>query len=295
VGTYQSSSTPNAMYLLDAQNGAILRTLSTGGQYFAQPVFAEGYVVTANIATGVDAYEVQPTITTFTPTTGRPGATVVITGVMLDGATEVRFGTVDATFTVDSSTQVTATVPDGAPASAMLSVDTPDGTAVSSTPFRVPPSIASFVPAKGTAGTVVTISGSGFAGATRVTLGRVPQPFVVDSTNQIRATINARAPGSARFAVTTPGGTAKSGTVMKVAPHIDSFTPSSGGQGTSVVITGKNFTGTTRVSFGTVAAQSFIVNSATRITAKVPAGVRAARHLTVVTPGGSAVSAGTFN
>ncbi|MBF0526026.1 MAG: DUF1566 domain-containing protein, partial [Deltaproteobacteria bacterium] len=54
-------------------------------------------------------------IVSFTPTTGGPGTKATITGTNLSGATAVRFGGKAAkSFTVDSSTQITAKVDDGA-------------------------------------------------------------------------------------------------------------------------------------------------------------------------------------
>ncbi|MBF0525243.1 MAG: IPT/TIG domain-containing protein, partial [Deltaproteobacteria bacterium] len=52
-----------------------------------------------------------------------------------------------------------------------------------------------------------------------------------------------------------------------LGPWVISFSPASGASGTSVVITGSNFTGATAVSIAGSAAQSFTVNSATQITA----------------------------
>jgi len=77
-----------------------------------------------------------------------------------------------------------------------------------------------------------------------------------------------------------------------VAPAITSIAPSSGTNlgGTSVVITGTDFTGATSVSFDSVPAASFVVNSATQITAVSPAlgsGGVAIKNIIVVTPGGT--------
>lgn len=47
VGTYDFNPTPNATYLIDAANGKILRNLVIG-EDFAQSVFADGWLFTAN-------------------------------------------------------------------------------------------------------------------------------------------------------------------------------------------------------------------------------------------------------
>src|SRR6185369_10938375 len=79
-------------------------------------------------------------------------------------------------------------------------------------------------------------------------------------------------------------------TVIPVPPTITSFTPTSGGNGTSITITGTNFSEVTSVSFGATNASSFTVNSPTSITAIVASG--ASGNVTVTTLGGSASLAG---
>jgi hypothetical protein len=57
-------------------------------------------------------FRVTPQITSFKPTSGPVGTPVKITGVSLTQTKEVTFGGVKApTFTVNSDTKVTATVP----------------------------------------------------------------------------------------------------------------------------------------------------------------------------------------
>ncbi len=77
------------------------------------------------------------------------------------------------------------------------------------------------------------------------------------------------------------------------APYISSFTPTSGPIGTEVTINGANLTGATSVKFNGVAAASFIVDSANRIRATVPAGATSGA-ISITTPVGTAVSPGSF-
>jgi hypothetical protein len=77
-----------------------------------------------------------PTITSFTPSNGQVGASVIITGTGFTGATAVTFNGVAALFAVNLDTQVTATVPAGASTGA-IAVTNPSGTGTSGTPFVV--------------------------------------------------------------------------------------------------------------------------------------------------------------
>jgi hypothetical protein len=77
------------------------------------------------------------------------------------------------------------------------------------------------------------------------------------------------------------------------APVVTSFTPTSGGAGVTVTITGANFTPATGVSFGATAATNFTVVSDTSITAVVPAGAITA-PISVTSPSGTGTSAGPF-
>ncbi|MGE4276270.1 MAG: Ig-like domain-containing protein [Lawsonibacter sp.] len=76
------------------------------------------------------------------------------------------------------------------------------------------------------------------------------------------------------------------------APAVTSVSPASGttAGGTSVTITGTNFTGATEVMFGTTAAASYTVNSATQITATSPAYAAGAVDITVTTVGGTSAT-----
>ena len=78
--------------------------------------------------------------------------------------------------------------------------------------------------------------------------------------------------------------------LSNAVPVINSFTPVSAGNNGSVVITGKALSNATAVSFGGVAATSFVVNSSTQITATLATG--ASGIVSVTTPAGTATLAG---
>lgn len=133
------------------------------------------------------------------PTTG--GTTVVITGTNFTAATGVTFAGVPATsFTVNSDTQITATAPPFAtPYLVSVKVTGPGGTsahegwntAFGYQPPGSPPNVDSRTPSQGpiSGGTVVTITGTNFTGATGVTFGNVAAPSVtVNSSTSITAT-----------------------------------------------------------------------------------------------------------
>ncbi len=68
-------------------------------------------------------------------------------------------------------------------------------------------------------------------------------------------------------------------------PVVLSINPTSGAAGTSVVITGSNFTAATAIAFGPASAPTFVVNSDTSITAIAPPAVDTV-DVIVVTPSG---------
>lgn len=73
-------------------------------------------------------------------------------------------------------------------------------------------------------------------------------------------------------------------------PYVSSFSPTSAGSGSTVTITGENFTAASAVSFGGTAAASYTVVNSTTITAVVAAGTSG--NVSVTTPGGTITLAG---
>lgn len=80
------------------------------------------------------------------------------------------------------------------------------------------------------------------------------------------------------------------------APVLVSIAPTSGttAGGTSVILTGTDFTGATAVTFGGIAAASFTVNSSTQITAVTPALTAGAKDVAVTTAYGTSTLSGAF-
>jgi hypothetical protein len=158
-----------------------------------------------------------------------------------------------------------------------------------------PAVLDAFAPTKGITGVEVTITGSGFTGATSIAFGGVPAAtFAVDSDTQIRAIVPAGAI-TGKVSITTNTGVVISLANYEVIapPTVTSFNPTWGKPGTEVTIIGSDFTGATSVRFGDFLASSFTIDSDTQIRAIVPVDAVDGK-ITVVTGNGTASSAGAF-
>ncbi|MFE7837761.1 IPT/TIG domain-containing protein [Streptomyces sp. NPDC057474] len=241
-------------------------------------------------------YVTAPSLSGLSPNQGpvSGGTTVTLTGANLSGATAVQFGGVAAaSFTVNSSTQITAVAPTRAAGAAAVTVTTPGGTSNALTfTYIAAPSVTGVSPNQGpvSGGTTVTLTGANFSGATAVQFGGVAaSSFTVDSSTQITAVAPAHAVGAVAVTVTTPGGTSNpAGYVYLDAPVLVSLVPDLGPTdgGTVVTLTGSDLAATTTVQFGAVSA-SFTVASPTQITTVVPTGPAGPVTVTVTTPAGT--------
>jgi IPT/TIG domain len=159
-----------------------------------------------------------PTVTGVTPADGPAagGTAVVITGSGFTGASSVSFGSTSTVPTVDSDTQISVSSPPGTGV-VSVTVVAPGGTSAvtpaSQFTYTAPPAaptVTGINPARGpdTGGTAVTISGTGFTGATSVSFGSTSTVPTVDSDTQITATSPASTTdGPVDVTVTTPAGT----------------------------------------------------------------------------------------
>ncbi len=236
------------------------------------------------------------------PTTG--GTLVTVTGTNFTGATTVLFGTVAGTnLKVVSATQITVDSPAESAGLRNVVVETPGGkSATSSADWFTdvaPPTVTKVSPRSGptTGGTLVTVTGTNFTGATTVLFGTVAGTNLkVVSATQITVDSPAESAGLRNVVVETPGGKSATSsadwftdvappTVTKVSPRSG---PTTGG--TLVTVTGTNFTGATTVLFGTVAGTNLKVVSATQITVDSPAESAGLRNVVVETPGGKSAT-----
>ncbi len=235
-----------------------------------------------------------PTITSFTPTSGATNTVVTVTGTNLSFASAASVnGTAGTIQGTPTATSLTFTVAAGS-TTGPVRVTTLGGTATSAGTFTVDAvTVTGLSPASGGTGTVVTLTGTNLLGATAVRINNVAvASFTVNSDTQITFTV-ASGNTTGAVSVTMPGGGTYTGGAFTVDQvTITSFTPTSGGANTVVVITGTNLLGTTAVKINNVSQPGFVVNSATQITFTTSATVTTGA-VSVTTPGSTATG-GTF-
>ncbi len=266
------------------------------------PTGAVTGVISATNANGTGISVLQlnviqlPTVSSFSPQAGTFGTLVTINGTNFNSATQVQFNGINATsFTVVNATTITATVPSNALATGLVSVINPAGSGASTSNFTVygVPTISSFTPSSAAVGTTVLINGTNFEAITNVRFNGVNSSYTVNSNTSISAIVPAGATTGIITVVNGSGtGTSATNFTVQQLPTITTFSPSSGGVGTSVVINGTNFTGATAVTFNGTPAASFVVNSSTQITAVVATGTSTG-IVAVTTPSGSANTTGS--
>jgi len=127
-------------------------------------------------------------------------------------------------------------------------------------------------------GTSVTLTGTGFTGATQVHFGPTAAASVTVTGDTSITAVSPTAPaGTVDITVTGPGGTSTTAPpdrfTLVALPVVSGLSPSSGplNGGTQVTITGSGFTAAGTVSFGGNPAL-FTVDSDTQITATAPVG-----------------------
>lgn len=232
------------------------------------------------------------------------GTQVMIAGSGFTGATVVNFGSSPGLgLELVSDRELLVTTPPASAGAVGVAVVTPAGTSPAGPQFTYsaspPPQVTGVSPAAGgvSGGTVVTVSGSGFTGATAVAFGagNAGTGLAVISDTELTITSPpASASGVVDVIVTTPAGTSPKGAadqfsyqllVTEVSPNRGPLTG-----GTVVTVLGSGFTGATEVDFGGVAGTGLMVLSDTQLTVTTPPGTGTV-DVTVATPSGTSTTA----
>jgi IPT/TIG domain len=148
----------------------------------------------------------------------------------------------------------------------------------------------------------VTVTGSGFTGATTVSFGTAadPKPTVSNDTQLTAISPLASTAGTVDVTVTTPAGTSATSRADQftyeqppTAPIVTGIQPDKGlpiGQ-TRVIVTGSGFTGATAVSFGTSVAPDIAVTNDTQLIAiSPPVSTAGTVDVTVATSAGTSAT-----
>jgi len=137
AGPFTGSFFPSgSLAAFDGENANGTWTLSVRDMYENDEGTIRKFSLRITSATCAAPVSTGPAITSFTPTTGPVGTSVTINGTGFSGATAVRFNGTNATYTLNSATQITATVPSGA-TTGKIGVTTAGGSALSTTNFTV--------------------------------------------------------------------------------------------------------------------------------------------------------------
>ena len=262
-----------------------------------------------------------PTVTGISSLSGiiTGGTAVTISGSHLAGATAVMFGSAPASsFTVNSDGTITAISPVGTPGFADVTVTTSAGTsAVTSADqfaFTNPAPMVTGVNDDAMTpggGDNVTIAGSHFIGASTVLFGTTPAiSFTILNDGSITAVAPVQAIGNVDITVVNAAGTSTTSSAdqftyqitgsdgssdpitvvnplaLPVISGLDTDSGSTAG-GDTVTLYGIGFLTVTGVTFGTVPAASFQVNSDTSMTAVIPTESAGAVNVILQTASGS--------
>ena len=197
------------------------------------------------------------TLAGFAPGGGSPGTAVTITGTGFAATAAqnvVSFNGMSAPVGTASMTSLTVTVPQGA-STGKIAVTVAGNSATSAQDFVVTtagvPSISSFTPASGPAGTVITVAGTNLNPVTGATTVRLNQNVATASSlnaTSLSFTVPS-ATGSGRIVVATPAGTGMS--------NSDFIVPPSGIAATDIIATTRLVTDGTARNIGLYSTNKF--------------------------------------
>ncbi|WP_143741216.1 DUF4082 domain-containing protein [Pontibacter ramchanderi] len=261
-----------------------------------------------------------PVIASFSPTSGKVGDQVVISGSNLTGASAVAFNGVLALIRENSASSITVDVPAGA-TTGKISVSTPGGTVSSEASFTVTGETSGILPyvsitspansSSYTAPASVTISATAsdpdgtvvrvefFQGNTKLgegTNGADGWSLVWNNVAAGSYALTARATDNTGLSATSEPINISVTSISTSPPLVTSFSPPSGPVGESVLISGNNLSTTNKITFGPSNAE-FTVDGNGNLIAKVPAvngKLPSSVKITVTTPSGNNTTSDKF-
>lgn len=230
-------------------------------------------------------FDAAPEVISLTPTTGSTagGTTLTITGTgFLQGATVLLGSTAATGVNVVSATELTAVTPARPVGVVSVTVRNDDGQAselARAFRFVAPPTVTAAAPNTGDVrgGTVVTLTGTGFAAGATVKFDGVEASNVtVVSETTLEATSPAHAPGAVAIEVTSGGASASLAngfTYTRGAPTLTAVAPLSGpiAGGTLLTLSGSGFAPGATVTVGGSPATDVVVVSEVLARAVAPA------------------------
>lgn len=221
-----------------------------------------------------------PSIDNIDPTTGLPGTPITITGTNfsdVEGENTVSIADENVAVTSASTTEIVATVPDSLGAGEISISVTVDGRTSNLVSFTVlAPEISSISPGNGPIGTVVEINGNNFSTDMEdntVTFGDVVADITSVTATQIITEVPLGVPASALQVRVIVNGSASNGLQFNVeGPAANTVDPTTGPPGTTVTISGTNFSPNStdnEVRFGNEVAD-IMAATTTSLTVEVP-------------------------
>jgi predicted phage tail component-like protein len=253
-----------------------------------------------------------PVVTGISPNSGPAtgGTDLTITGSGFTGASNIFFGDTDmpsGSFNLVSDTEITVstpsvTLPSGVASSVVdVQVQTSAGTSAQTDADQfvfVATAITSVSPNAGPTdgGTEVTIAGYALTAVDFVYFGEntAATSFTIVSDSEITA-VSPAGTGTVDIMLYTALGWSDTSSADQFtyggipSPVVTGISPTTGTAGTSVVISGSDFTGATEVDFGGTPT-SFTFNSDSQITATAPTGTGAVDVTVTTASGTSAIS-----
>jgi endoglucanase len=289
--------------VLSVSSTRVVIVVPAGAVQGSVKVMNPRYVGASSSEFTVTASGSLPTVGSFSPASGPVGTTVTVSGSNLGTVTSARIGTGSSVpVTVVSPSSLRFVVPSDA-ASGTVTVTSASGSASSAASYTVTvpvsaPVIGSFSPASGPAGTTVTVSGSDLDKVTSAQVGGSATTAVtIASASSLSFVVPADA-GSGTVRLNSPNGPADSAasytvTGPQAVPVVSGFSPMSGPVGTTVTVSGSDFTGATGARIGSGTTVPVTVANSSSLSFVVPSGSTSG-VVTVTTPAGSDSSSTSY-